>query len=91
MASMLWRRRSRNEADRLEVCLADPENDKSPFVVLHQGRFSDSMRKTSEVQKYIRNFYENLLYNGSDAPDDVFVDSLKSVAANKRVSKTESK
>lgn len=86
MAYLLWQRRSRNPENLLKVALADPQDNRSSFVVIRQGKASPPMKTPSQVQRYIRNFYEALLYSDGNAPNDVFLDSMNSVT--KRRSET---
>lgn len=79
MAFLTWQRRSKDPQHKLVVCLAYPDNPDSAFVVWRDGAPSHPIKRSKEVQKYIRRYYDNLLYNGSGAPDDVFLDSMKSV------------
>jgi hypothetical protein len=83
MAYMTWQRRSKDRWHQVRVRLADPTDRHSAYVVVHPDKTSPPMKKTKEVQKYIRRFFDNLLYNGNDAPDDIFLDSMKSVTAKK--------
>ena len=57
MAYMIWRRRSTDIANKLEVRLEDPENQNSLFIVMRNGRPSKPMRNRKEVQRYIQDFY----------------------------------
>ena len=80
MAAMIWQRRSKDPQHKLEVRLAYPDNPDSAFVIWRDGAPAHHpIKRTKEVQKYIQRYYDNLLYNGSGAPDDVFLDSMKSV------------
>ena len=83
IAYMVWQRRSKNPWTRLEVQLADPQDKRSPYIVLCQGHASQPM-KANQVQKYIRDFYDNLSCNGSNAPNDVFLDSMNNVTQGRR-------
>lgn len=80
MAYMTWQRRSKDPQNRLEVRLVNPNNPDGAFIVLRDGLpASAPIKRSKEVQRYIRRFYDNLLYNGNGAPDDIFLDSMKSV------------
>lgn len=84
IAYMVWERRSKDPQNQLKVQLADPRDKRSPYIVLCQGKASAPMKTPKQVQQYIRQFYDNLLYNGSNAPNDVFLDSMNNVTAGKR-------
>ena len=84
MAYLTWHRRSKNVFNKLEVRLAYPDNPDSAFVVVRgDGTRSQPIKRVKEVQKYIRRFYDNILYNDSDAPNDIFLDSMNSVTKKK--------
>lgn len=83
-AYMVWHRRSKDPLNRLQVVLAEPDLSDSPFVVIRgDGTASAPIKRVKEVQRYIRRFYDNLLYNGNGAPDDIFMDSMQTVTKKK--------
>jgi hypothetical protein len=74
-AFLVWQRRSKDERHRLTVGLKDGE-----YIVYREGKAAaPPMYTTREVEAFIRRYFDNLLYNGSGAPDDVFLDSMQSV------------
>lgn len=79
MAYILWQRRSRNPENLLKIVVSDPQDKRSSFVAIRQDKPSPPMKTPKQVQRYIRNFYDNLLYSESNAPNDVFLDSMNSV------------
>lgn len=83
MAYMTWQRRSKDPQNRLEVRLAYPDNPDSSFVIWRDGIPSHPYKRTKEVQRYIRRFYDNLLYNDGGAPNDIFLDSMNTVTKKK--------
>jgi hypothetical protein len=53
-------------------------------VIRYGHKNSDKTFKTPrEAEIYIHRFYNNILDNGSGAPNDLFVDSLQSVTTKK--------
>ena len=84
MAYLTWQRRSKNIFNKLEVHLANPNDPDSPFIVLRgDGTRSQPIKRAKEVDRYISRFYNNILYNDSDAPNDIFLDSMNSVTKKK--------
>jgi hypothetical protein len=78
MARMRCERLTRSRWDLLKIELETPDDLHSRFVVTREGHPIERyvFSKSKDVQKYIHRFYVNLLYNGSGAPNDVFLDSL---------------
>jgi hypothetical protein len=84
IAQIMWNRRSKNYHNRLEVRLLDPNDKRSPFVILCKGKqISGLMITNRQVEKFIEGYYDNLLYNGNDAPNDIFLDSMNAVTKKK--------
>ena len=66
MAYLIWNRRSKDIFNKLEVRLANPNDRKSPFIVLRgDGTRSEPIKRTKQVQKYIRRFYNDILYESA--------------------------
>lgn len=84
IAYMLWKRRSTDPDNLLEVRLVDPQDKRSAFVVMRQNKASQPIHRPQQVQRYIRKFYTDLLYSDGNAPNDVFLDSMNNVTAKQK-------
>ena len=73
-----WKRVSRSRFDQLNVSLSE---DCSTFYVDREGH--PGSRKefptAREAEDYMMRYYNRVLTEGSGAPDDIFMDSMKSV------------
>lgn len=81
MARMKCERITRSRWDLLTVSLENPDDKRSAFVVTREGypNYRRVFVKSKDVQKHIYHFYENLSFNGSGAPNDIFLDSMNQV------------
>lgn len=81
MARMRCERTSRSRWDLLHVALENPDDRHSRFVITREGHptYRRIFDKSKEAQKHIYQFYENLSFNGSGAPNDIFLDSMNQV------------
>lgn len=79
MARMKCERTSRSRWDLLNVEVETPGDPRSPIVITREGRPNDrrTFAKSKDAQKYVQRFYDNLRFNGSGAPNDIFLDSLE--------------
>ena len=80
MADSLHRKRSASQFDKLYVREASGDG----FLIERRGdRSAPTLCATYRTaQDYIRKFYLRLM-DGSGAPDDMFIDSLKAVTTKK--------
>jgi hypothetical protein len=83
MAWVIWDRRSKDTRHQLAV---EPVG-RSWYTIYYKATGQPAtvpMKSPREVRRFIRSYFENLLYNGSGAPDDIFLDSMKSITQKEK-------
>lgn len=65
MALMRVERISRKRWDLLLVTLEDPSNKRSAIIIRREGypKFVHRFEKAKQAQKFVYNFYNDLIYN----------------------------